>query len=138
MLVNGTKSRIAFHVNRDIAVYPKYGTEPHGVHVEYLLTFKQENVDEIQRIAAQYPKAFVMLVCIKGREICCITFKEFNSIYKRWLKRVGDPTKQFPLLVTMPSKGKCRVYANAPGTRNKLLDKALLRSRSDFPKMLFK
>jgi hypothetical protein len=137
LILNGTKSHIAFVVNADIAVYPKYAGKARGTHKEYQFTFKPENVEELGRLADRYPKTFVTLVCVAARGVCCLRFSEFITIYDLWQGEIEDGQRQFPLLVTAPKGREFRVYANAPGTRNRMLGGALLRARSDFPTILF-
>jgi hypothetical protein len=137
LVLNGWNSRIAFLVNTDIAVYPKYAGAPHGTYGEYVFNFKPENVEELERIAGRYANTFILLVCVAEREVCCLTFEEFRDLYRRWVDQVVDDGKQFTLLVTTPKGRKCRVYVNAPGRRNRRLGDELLRSRRAFPRMLF-
>ncbi len=137
LMVGGKKSRIALLVNTNIAVYPKWAGEPHGRHEEYVFTFKPENIKDLEAIAALHPKTFLLLVCVEVGEVCCITFQEFKRLYQAWRKKVGEKeSKQFTLIVTTPPNAKCRVYANLPGRRGIKFGE-FLRSRSDFPSMIF-
>ena len=134
--VNGATTHNAFLINTNIAVYPKYASNPKGKHKEYQFTFKQENIEELERIHEHHPNVYVLLVCVHDREVCCLTYAQFRDLYNRRVKQVGHEEEQFVILATLPAR-KFRVYVNAPGVRGKLIGKEILVARSGFPGMLF-
>jgi hypothetical protein len=90
-------------VNHNIAVYPKYAGEPHGRHEEYIFTFKPENLQELEEIAAIHRKTFLLLVCVEVGEVCCIKYREFKKILDAWRSNFDEVDgKQFTLVVKTP------------------------------------
>lgn len=128
---------VAYKVNDEIAVYLKYASKPTQAYKEYTFTFNTDQVSQVAEIAAANPKTFVALICVKDREICCISYGQLQDLIERRKKAKGGAEDQYVILVTA-SKGKSlRVYVNVPGKRNKLLGDSLIVSRKAFPDGIF-
>jgi hypothetical protein len=65
----GNKSRCAFRVNADIGVYIRSGSEPKTRFQHYVFNFKDDNLKEIKSLASRCPRTFIVLVCLKDKEI---------------------------------------------------------------------
>jgi hypothetical protein len=83
-LKRGTKTyRVAYKVNDSIAVYLKYATKPIGAAAEYVFTFNEENLAELNEIVSVTPKTFVVLVCVRDRQNCCVSHAELQELIAR-------------------------------------------------------
>ena len=133
---SGKISRSSFLVNNDIAIYLKYAKEPKGTFDEYLFTFNEEHLKEIKTIHKKAHKAFVVLVCVKDRQICCISHDEIFEMIDERKRRKKAPEKTYTILVTVPKSKSLRVYMNAPG-KKKVYIKERVISRSKFPTVVF-
>lgn len=129
--------RVAYRINDDIAVYFKYATKPNAAYGEYVFTFTKDHLAELAAIAASAPKTFIALVCVKDREICCISHSTLADLAARREKAAGHPEDTLTVLVTAPENKSLRVYVNAPGKKGSILGKAVIVSRSAFPKIVF-
>jgi hypothetical protein len=135
-LQNGA-SRSAFKINDEIGVFLKYATVTKAPFKEYVFTFRQEHLDEIAEIATKTQKVFLALVCVKGREICCLPYKRLLELIQRRKKDRGYPEDQYTILVTMPEGKSFRVYVNAPDRKKVILGKEIVISRNNFPNKIF-
>ena len=129
--------RVAYRVNDDVAVYFKYASKPTHAYNEYVFTFTKEHLAELSKIAQATPKTFVALVCVKDREICCITYANVFALLAKREKALGATEENLTVLVTMQKNKSLRVYVNAPGKKGSILPKAIIVSRSAFPKVIF-
>lgn len=130
-------SRSAFRINADIGVYLKYATKPEPSHDEYQFTFSPDQLVEITSVKDTCRRAALVLVCVKAREICCISISKFEELIERRKKKKGEAEVQYVLLVTAEQGKSFRVYVNEPGRRNLMLGKALVVNRSKFPEAVF-
>ncbi|HEV8071501.1 MAG TPA: hypothetical protein VGP76_27550 [Planctomycetaceae bacterium] len=130
-------SRSAFRVNDDIGVFLKYATKPAPAHDEYVFQFTPEHLNELERIAALVPLAYLALVCVKGREICCLDHKQLKKMIAQRRRAKGEDEDQYTVLVKMPFRKEFRVYVNAPGRKNTMLGAPILVPRNAFPESLF-
>ena len=78
-------SRCAFRVNDSIGVYLKYASEPTQPYDDYIFTFGLDAKKELNTLNGASEKVFIALVCVKDRQICCISYKEFDN----WIKNVN-------------------------------------------------
>jgi hypothetical protein len=129
------KHENAYKINDNIAVYLKYATKP--VRGEYLFTFTQKHLAELGVIAKSNEKTFLALVCVKGLEICCLTYDMLQLLINRRLSVVKHPENQYSLLATLPAGKSFRVYVNAPGVKKQKLGPDTVVSRNAFPGNLF-
>jgi hypothetical protein len=136
-LTNGN-SRSAFKINDEIGVYLKYATYPVGRYKEYAFTFRREHLEELKEIKARCKRVFCVLVCVKDRQICCLSYAGLRKMIKSRGEEKGSWEDQYVILVTLPKNKAFRVYVNVPGERNKLLGKPILIARNSFPAILFK
>lgn len=129
--------RVAYQINNDIAVYFKYASKPTPAYKEYPFTFTKDHLAELSQIAKAKSKTFIALVCVKDREICCLTHAKLLALLRRREKALGKPEENLTILVTVPANKSLRVYVNAPGKRGSTLGKAFIVSRSAFPGVIF-
>ena len=128
---------VAYKINDEIALYLKYASKPTPSYKEYPFTFHQEHLSELRQIKAANPKTFIALVCVKDREICCISYEQLQTLVERRKAAKGGDEDQYVLLVTAPKNKGLRVYVNAPGKRKTILGKELIVSRNTFPGTIF-
>lgn len=129
--------RTAYKVNNDIAVYLKYASKPAGAFSEYVFTFTTEHLTEIASIAKVTPKTFLVLVCVKDREICCLSHVQLLELVARREKALGQTEDNLTVLVTAPANKSLRAYVNSPGKKRIILERELVISRGAFPGDVF-
>lgn len=130
-------SRSAFKINDGIGVFLKYATETKEPFNEYVFTFRQEHLGELKSIAAKSEKVFLALVCVKGREICCLPYEQLLELVDRRLKARKYPEEQYTILATLPEGKAFRVYVNAPDKKKTFLGEQFIIPRKNFPNKLF-
>jgi hypothetical protein len=140
--INSFKGKLADHentyrINSDIAVYLKYAGKPNKAHSEYVYTFNKSNLAELDAIAKN-GKLFLALVCVKAREVCCLSYDQLLILIRRRQKAAGKVEDHFVLLVTAQKNAGLHVYVNAPHKKNTKLGKDIIVSRNAFPDNLFK
>ena len=131
------ESRSAFRVNDDIAVYLKYSTVPKGKFDEYKFTFNDAHLEELRNIAKTENKLHIVLVCVKDRHICCITYKLLIDMIKERRDAKKYKEDQYQFLVTLNKGEAFRVYMNKPGQRKVILGEPRKIPRNAFPNALF-
>ena len=129
--------RTAYKVNNDIGVYLKYAQNPINRFKEYPFKFQAEHLKEFSDIAGVIDRLFLALVCVKAREICCLSYSELVAIIERRKKAKGDDEDQYTILVTIPQRKSMRAYINAPGVKKTMLGSPLIVPRNSFPERLF-
>lgn len=77
---NGEKSRCAFRINDSIGTCIKYASAPKGRYSEYLFTFQKKHLDELALLREKSGKVFAVLVCIKDKEICVLSYAELTRL----------------------------------------------------------
>ena len=135
--MNGANYSNAYRINDDISVYLKYGSNPNKSFREYQFTFTQAHLAELSAIAQANQKTFLALVCVKGREICCLQYQQLLSLIDQRKSIAGKQEGQYIVLVTIPKNSSMHVYINAPGQKKMKLGKDIIVSRNAFPKVLF-
>lgn len=133
----GSISRSAFKVNADIGVYLKYASKAKAPFSEYIFTFSVEHLAELKSLKRKSGSAFLALVCVKDRQICCLRYEEFLQLLDARKKAKGASEDQYTLLATLPAGKSFRVYVNAPGKRKTMLGKPIIVSRNGFPGIIF-
>ncbi|WP_368641751.1 hypothetical protein ABRZ08_13100 [Castellaniella ginsengisoli] len=129
-------SRVAYCVNDNIAVYLKYATKPQGKFNEYTFTFNKDHITDLQKIHSKNEKAFIALVCVKDRQICCLSYEEFLRLQKAREDDAGKREDSLSVLVVAPPGKSLRVYVNAAGVKKMSVGKIIL-PRNRFPDVLF-
>ena len=137
----GLGARGAFRINNDIAVYIKHAAAPtKTVHGEYLFGFSDRNRAEIDKIKNLCKKVFIVLVCVKDKQICVLTQAQFDRHIKNrqraYHAAYGKDEKQPTILVTAKPGQKFRVYVNQAKKKGGLIGEILV-SRNAFPNILF-
>ena len=134
----GTKlSRCAFRVNDSIGVYLKYASEPILPHNDYIFTFGLDAKKELKWLFDVCDRVFVVLVCVDDRQICCISYEEFDNWIKQRQQKLQKRENTSTILVNLPKGKSFRVNMNEPGRRNLYLKDAQLVTRNRFPGALF-
>lgn len=135
--LSGHALRAGYKINNDIAVYFKYASKPAGKYKEYVFTFSNAHLAELSEISRGNPKTLITLVCVKDREICCLTYSELQSLRSSRKNASGKEESNLTVLVTIPKGKSMRVYVNTPGKRNSILGKPIVKSRNAFPSIIF-
>jgi hypothetical protein len=128
--------RTAYKVNNDIGVYFKYARKPTKPYKEFCFTFHREHLKELSDISQAIDKLFLGLVCVTGKEICCLSYPQFNKLIQGRKKEKKADENQYTILVTIPEGKNMRVYVNPPGEKGKKLFEQKV-PRNSFPAELF-
>jgi hypothetical protein len=134
--LDGKKSQAAFRVNDGTGIFVKYASVPHGTAREYVFTFSSEHLTELATLREHCTQVFVVLVCIKIKEICVISYGQLTKLISLRKKMKGMDEGQYQILVTAPANKQFRVYVNRPGRKGVMAGAQLVR-RNAFPEMLF-
>jgi hypothetical protein len=135
--IAGAVVHVAYRINDDIAVYLKYASKPTMPFKEYPFTFTKHHLDELAKISSANPKTLLGLVCVKDREICCISYGQLKELEALRVKAKGEPEDIYVVLVTLPKGKNFRVYVNAPGKKKTRLGKEIKVPRNAFPNLVF-
>lgn len=135
--IGGTVIPVAYKINDEIALYLKYASKPTPTFKEYAFTFTSAHLADLNKISLANQKTFIALVCIKDREICCLSYDQLNSLVQRRKDAKGSDEDQYVILVTAEKDKALHVYVNAPEKRKTILGKALKIPRNAFPKSVF-
>jgi hypothetical protein len=127
----------AYRINNDVAVYLKYASKPTKSFSEYVFTFTKAHLDELEAISKAAPKTFLALVCVKAREVCCLSYGQLLSLVQERHKAYGGVENQYVVLVTAQKGSSLHVYVNAPHKKKTKLGKDIVVSRNAFPNELF-
>jgi hypothetical protein len=127
----------AYRINHDIGLYLKYCAKPTAPFDEYQFTFTVAHLEELEAITSVSLKAFIALVCVEDRHICCITYARLLGLVNARRKSKGSDEQQYAILATL-EKGKAfRVYVNAAGKKKMFVGKQLTVARNAYPGVLF-
>jgi hypothetical protein len=129
--------RTAYKINDDIGIYLKYGQRPRNSFKEYTFTFRNEHLKELDDIAEITDQLFLALVCVKDREVCCLSYAQLKELIEKRKRAKRSEEEQYSILVTIPQGKSIRAYVNAPGVRKMMLKPPLTIPRKNFPDMLF-
>ena len=77
------------------------------------------------------------LVCVKDREICCLSHSELLKLVARREEALGGPEDAHTIFVTVPKGKRLRAYVNAPGKEKTILGNELIVGRNAFPEGIF-
>jgi hypothetical protein len=133
---NGKKSSCAFRINDTTGIYIKYAAAPRGLVKEYIFTFTKSHLEELATLREHCTKVFVVLVCIRTKEICVISNGQLQQLISIRQRVRGQEEKQYQVLVTAPLNKQFRVYVNRPARKGIMLGQELVR-RNAFPELLF-
>ena len=135
--VSGQKSRSAYQINNNTGIFLKYASKPSKNLGEYPFTFTSDHLRELETVAKKVTSTFIALVCVKDRQIACLTLPQLNDLVNRRLDKKGTAEDQYVVLVTAPPGKRLRVYINYPGHKKRVVGKPLLIKRQAFPGALF-
>ena len=76
-------------------------------------------------------------MCVKDREICCLSYDQLKSLVDRRKAAKGASENQYVILVTAQKNKSLRAYVNAPGVKKTSLGSSLIIGRNSFPDLLF-
>lgn len=127
----------SYRINDNVVVYLKYSSKPRGPFSEYVFTFGEEHMDELEEVSSHCSKMFLAMVCVKAREVCCIPYKNLVDLIDLRKKSSGTHEEQYSILITAPAKKHMQVYVNAPGKKGIMLGKPLRVPRNGFPDIIF-
>lgn len=127
----------AYRINNDVAIYLKYATNPNKAHAEYVFTFHKDHLESLREISKHSKTTYLALVCVKDREVCCISYEEFSSLIAIREKAKNGKEDQYTILITAPSGKSLRAYVNAPGVKGQMIGEPLLVPRNKFPGVIF-
>jgi hypothetical protein len=133
----GAVSRSAFRVNDDIGVYLKYASKPKAPYDEYMFTFGEDHLIELESLKKKCARVFLALVCVHERQICCLPYSALLQLLAARKKAKRSSETQYTVLVTAPRRKSFRAYMNVPGRRKKILGNPVIISRNDFPDVIF-
>lgn len=134
--LNGKKSNAAFRINDTTGIYVKYAGFPHGFAKEYIFTFTKAHLNELAVLREHCTRVFVVLVCIRLKEICVVSYGQFGEMISLRKKVRNEDEDQYQLLVTAPPNKQFRVYVNHPGRKGVMMGETIVR-RNAFPELLF-
>ena len=134
--LNGKKSNAAFRINDTTGIYVKYAGFPRGSSKEYIFTFTRAHLDELSVLREHCTRVFIVLVCIRIKEICVISYGQLLQMIGLRKKVRGEDEDQYQVLVTAPPNKQFRVYVNHPGRKGIAMGEQIVR-RNAFPALLF-
>jgi len=134
--LNGKKSHAAFRINDTTGIFVKYAGFPHGHVREYIFTFTKAHLDELAVLREHCTKVFLVLVCIKIKEICVLSYGQLQQMITLRKKTRTEEEDQYQVLVTAPPNKQFRVYVNHPGRKGVMMGQQLV-ARNAFPELLF-
>lgn len=133
---HGTLSRSVFLINHDIGLYLKYASEPKGKFKEFIFTFHENHLADLNALKAKRKNVFLVLVCVSAREICCVPYSEFLNLQSIRKRQKGADEDSYAVIVTIPKRKQARVYMNAPGRKRVMIGERKV-PRDDFPSRIF-
>ena len=101
-----------------------------------IFTFNKLHLSELEEVATKSERVFLALVCVEGREICCLTYDQLLELISRRQAKSRESEEQYTIIASLNKGKKFRVYVNVPDRRKIKLGELLI-SRSDFPDKLF-
>jgi hypothetical protein len=134
--LQGEPNRSAYKINDHVGVYLKYCASPTKNYDEYTFTFNTSHLDILNEMRTQVRRVILTLVCVKDRQICCITHDELISMVEKRRAHKEDEN-QYIVKVTAPEGKSMRTYFDYPGKRKTILGKAIVVARNRFPDLLF-
>ena len=135
--ISGQKSRSAYRINDNIGIFLKYASMPSRNLGEYAFTFTAVHLRELNEVDEQMVDTFIALVCVKDREIACLSFPQLQDLVERRRGQKGAEEEQYIVLVTATPGQSLRAYVNMPDRRRVIIGKKLTISRRLFPAALF-
>lgn len=135
--VKGEVPHNSYKINDAIGIHLKYASTPTNAFREYPFTFRQDELDELSEIYEVVDKLFLGFVCVKDREICCLSYSQLKNLIDARKVKKGASENQYVILVTAPKNQSLRAYINAPGVKKKILGSSLIINRNSFPNVLF-
>jgi hypothetical protein len=136
--VNGKRLGCAFLINAKIGVYIKYDSVgPVGKkYPEFKFTFSSKNLLDIASLKGQLDKLYIILVCLKAKEICVITEELLSKLIAARKQLKGTPEGVYQILVQDFERKQFKVYINEPNKKGAALDLTKI-PRRDFPRKIF-
>lgn len=129
-----TTARGAFRINTSTGVYLKHASKP--VNSEYVFTFNQKNLHELAALKPQCTKLYIVMICVKARQNCCISMESFEAHVAERKADAGKAEAQYQILVRMQAGKSFRVYVNAAGKKRLSLTQKVV-NRNAFPRAIF-
>jgi len=102
-----------------------------------VFTFARSHLYELELMNETNLNIFIALVCVKDKEICCLTHSQLRRLVKLRRAKKGSAEDQTQVLVNLPKGRSFRVYVNVPDRKGLILGESLLIKRKDFPRKIF-
>ncbi len=134
--LNGQNISNGFLINSHMAVLCKYATYSNSLE-EFTFKFHGEQLANINALCKKHEALFFGLVCVDGKEICCLSKEQFQKLVKYRQLTTEQEEDSLDILVTARSGDSLRAYVNAAGRKNTIAEKALVIPRNAFPKAIF-
>lgn len=128
-------SRSSFRINESIGIFVKYAGNPNGE--DYNFTFTKENKKELKYLETICEKVYITLVCVKDRQICCLSSPDLYAWLAKRASALGTEEDASTILVSLPEGKAFRVNMNQPGRRKVYLGNPQIVARNQFPNALF-
>lgn len=138
----GAESRKGLVVDTEdgeaVGVYFKYATEPTSPPNDYAFTFDRNAKKHLEELNRECDKTFIVLVCVKDSEICCLPYPAFRNMLERRITARGEDEEVTTLLANLGKGRGFRVNMNQPGTKGQYLSGGRVEiPRVDFPRKIF-
>jgi hypothetical protein len=141
---NDATVRCAYGVNQNIGVYLRYDGRPRpekegdGVRkfFEYDFNFNRAARDTLARMSGKFAHLYLGLVCVQSREICCVSYQEFQELLA-FRESLAGSEEQFTVNVRLLERSSFRVFVKEPGTRSKESRKPRTIGKNQFPSRIF-
>lgn len=127
---NGT-----YEINENAILALKYAKEPKGN--SYQFVFSKENVRDLYNLRKEKENIFLGLICFKGREICCLSYKLFRNLIKLRRAAVGSREDNYIIRVVLIPQKRMRVYIDLPKSLVNDVEDPIVLPRSAFPSVIF-
>lgn len=78
--IKGPVLQNSFRINDSIGVHFKYARVVTEAWQEYQFNFPKDELDELSKIRGAVDALLLGLVCVKDREICCLTYEQLRGL----------------------------------------------------------
>ncbi len=133
-----TDTNSAFRINDDIAVCPKYASEPIGSRGEYRFNFTADQLDEVKSIIDRDIELHFALVCVKANSICGLAYDELKRLLSARRKSFGASESQYVVFVRFEKGKSFRVNMDASGKKGFYVGDDILVPQNACPNNLFR
>jgi len=134
---NGRVLPCAFRINKNTGLYLRYCSKPKGKKLKlYYFQFSSDNLKELAAMHKKLKRLFLGLICVKGRQVCCLPYDDFQALIEERKQAKGKVEAKYTIEVCLKKGEQFRVWISTPGEKNSSLDERIV-PRNDFPTRLF-